>query len=67
MQRHSEAIEVLMRSKAYVVKRLGSEDMKGVTCPAKGGQFTWKKHGGAVEAWQKATSAARWPGAEDAA
>ena len=53
----SEAIEVLLRTKAYVVKR-GGGDQK-LEDGAR--QWTWSKHGGAVKAWALAKEAANWP------
>ena len=54
----AKAIEVLLKSRAFVVKRLdesvasGSDDRKGL------GQVTWSKYGGPARAWVVAASRA---------
>lgn len=60
-----EAIEILLRNRAYVVKRVGTEDGAGSGDRSlKGKQYTWSKHGGPMEAWDKAVEAAGWPESE---
>lgn len=58
----AEAIEVLLKSKAFVVKRVGGgskeEDHAGVK-----GQYTWSKHGGVSQCWDVVRKAACWPNA----
>ena len=54
--RHAKAIVILLRSKAYVVKKI--PDMKvpeGEFCP---GQVSWSKHQGPVNAWNVAKTKA---------
>ncbi|CAK8988089.1 30S ribosomal protein S6 [Durusdinium trenchii] len=51
--RSGAAIEVLLKQRAYVVKRLSS-DLPADANAGKG-QVTWSKYGGPVLAWQEAT------------
>ena len=53
-----KAVEVLLKSRAYVVKRLGTS---GSSSNGKTGQVTWSKFGGAGPAWVQAKKLALWP------
>jgi len=56
-----EAIEVLLKSKAYVVKRLDASDPSGSDGQSqkeKLGQVTWSKFGGPTKAWNVAATRA---------
>ena len=55
----TQAIEVLLKSKAFVLKRVGGdseEDHAGVK-----GQYTWSKYGDVINCWDVVRKAARWP------
>ncbi len=56
-----EAIEVLLRNQAYVLKRIGPEQgAEGGKVSLKNRQWTWSKHGGPVRAWEAIKEAAHW-------
>lgn len=66
-ERLAQAIEVLLRAHAFVVKRLdesilknteGSEDLDP---KLRLGQITWNKHGGVENAWSVAMARAGFP------
>eukprot|EP00435_Cladocopium_sp_Y103_P029053 s1416_g7.t1 len=57
----SEAIEVLLRARAFVIKRVASEDGSSSGSSAAYRQFTWSKHGGPTNSWNVAKEAAGWP------
>ena len=46
----NKAIEVLLKARAFVVKRLGGQEQDGDA--AAKGQYTWAKHGGAFKCWE---------------
>ena len=56
----TEAIEVLLKAKAFVVKRVGGGSEEEDHSDVKG-QYTWSKHGGVSNCWDVVRKAARWP------
>ena len=57
----AQAIEVLLKSRAYVVKRLASAEMDSLAdqeIRGRLGQVTWSKYGGPSKAWTVAVSRA---------
>lgn len=54
----NEAIEVLLKSRAFVVKRFGGGVREGDA--AAKGQYTWAKHGGVFKCWAACKKVARW-------
>lgn len=56
-----EAVEVLLRNQAYVLKRIGPADGdEGGKVSLKNRRWTWSKHGGPVGAWEAIKEAAHW-------
>lgn len=55
----AQAIEVLLKARAYVVKRLESSvECTSEESKARLGQITWSKYGGPIKAWSVAASRA---------
>lgn len=59
VEEESEAIEVLIFTKAYVVKKVGGRS-SSATANHKTGQVTWTKFGGAGPAWAEAKARANF-------
>lgn len=59
-----QAIEVLLKNKAFVVKRIGAPANGEENTDSEGGrtgQITWAKSGGCEASWVKAKTIAKWP------
>ena len=56
----SKAIEVLLKNRAFCVKRIGNNAGEGFDHKKKG-QYTWNVHGGIDKTWEIAKQAAFWP------
>ena len=55
----SEAIECLLKQRAFVVKKIGMHDGSDEAMKGKG-QYSWSKYQGPHEAWKAAKQAAFW-------
>lgn len=55
-----KAIEVLLRNKAFVIKKVAPSG-EGASVPTPKGQLTWSKFGGVAGAWEVAKEKANWP------
>ena len=65
----AQAIEVLLKTKAFVVKRLPTDEQATSSSDSKGeqrlGQISWGKFGGPANAWSIAVTRAGFPGATE--
>ena len=62
---HPEAVEVLLRARAFVIKRVVSEDGASSGSCTSYRQFSWSKNGGPANSWNLAKVACGWPNEAD--
>ena len=65
LRHHPEAVEVLLRARAFVIKRVASEDGASAGSCTSYRQFSWSKHGGPTNSWNLAKVASGWPDEAD--
>lgn len=65
LRHHPEAVEVLLRARAFVIKRVASEDGASAGSCTSYRQFSWSKHGGPTNSWNLAKVSCGWPDEAD--